>query len=187
MFKYFFDFFYDSLSFIFFAVAALLFQISGIIIWPAMNTAWVDHSKQSIGTETTYWILENSWALPLGLFLTSFGWWESFVDENRLTSTNFLWRVKINMIEEGSRYTSYLIISIWKIVLFFCMFLVLSTTVVRWIRIVLALNPLKIYSDCRDQYQRCTILCTYSLIIFLNLLRVQQAISCFLLMGPRYL
>ena len=96
-----------------------------------MNTAWVDHSKQSIGTETTYWILENSWALPLGLFLTSFGWWESFVDENILTSTNFLWRVKINMIEEGSRYTSYLIISIWKIVLFFCMFLLLSTTVVR--------------------------------------------------------
>ena len=69
-----------------------------------MNTAWVDHSKQSIGTETTYWILENSWALPLGLFLTSFGWWESFVDENSKNPlSRFLWKVKINMIEEGSR------------------------------------------------------------------------------------
>jgi hypothetical protein len=26
-------------------------------------------------------IAESPWALPVGLFLTSFGWWESFVEE----------------------------------------------------------------------------------------------------------
>ena len=79
----------------------------------------------------TSWVLEDSWALPVGLLLTSFGWWESFVDETLSSKRNFLWRVKINMIEEGSRYTTYLLISIWKIALFFGLFLLLSTTVVR--------------------------------------------------------
>ena len=116
-------------------VLALLLQICGIIIWPVMNMNWKEDSQLSPITSgiTTYWVLENSWGLPLGLFLTSFGYWESFVDENQFSNRNFLWRVKINMIEEGSRYTSYLFISIWKIVLFFCLFLLLSTTVVRWI------------------------------------------------------
>ncbi len=39
--------------------------------------------------------LEYVWALPVGLFLTSFGWWESFVDENSFSPgsnlTNILW------------------------------------------------------------------------------------------------
>jgi len=26
-------------------------------------------------------LTENAWALPVGLFLASFGWWESFVEE----------------------------------------------------------------------------------------------------------
>ena len=112
---------------------ALLLQICGIIIWPVMNMNWKEDSHLSpvTGGITTYWVLENSWGLPLGLFLTSFGYWESFVDENQFSNRNFLWRVKINMIEEGARYTSYLFISIWKMALFLCLFLLLSTTVVR--------------------------------------------------------
>ena len=98
-----------------------------------MNMNWKEDSHLSpvTGGITTYWVLENSWGLPLGLFLTSFGYWESFVDENQFSNRNFLWRVKINMIEEGARYTSYLFISIWKMALFLCLFLLLSTTVVR--------------------------------------------------------
>ena len=111
-------------------VFALLMQISGIIIWPVMNMNWIDESSQNANASNTYWILKNSWALPLGLFLTSFGWWESFVDKNIISKRNFLWRVKINMTEEGSRFTTYMFISVWKIALFFCLFLLLSTTTV---------------------------------------------------------
>ena len=119
--------------FLLITVLALLLQICGIIIWPVMNMNWKEDSQllPVIGGITTYWVLENSWGLPLGLFLASFGYWESFVDENQFSNRNFLWRVKINMIEEGSRYTSYLFISIWKMALFLCLFLLLSTTVVR--------------------------------------------------------
>ena len=117
--------------FLWITVLALLLQICGIIIWPVMNMSWKEDSSDITSTITTYWVLENSWGLPLGLFLTSFGYWESFVDENQFSNRNFLWRVKINMIEEGARYTSYLFISIWKMALFLCLFLLLSTTVVR--------------------------------------------------------
>lgn len=75
-------------------VLAVLFQLGGLIVWPVLNQNWDN------GT----WKLMDSWALPLGLFLTSFGWWESFVDESvENPLTKFLWRVKINMIEEGTR------------------------------------------------------------------------------------
>jgi hypothetical protein len=110
------------------SVFALLMQISGIIIWPVMNMNWINAHNTDIGN--TYWGLKNSWAFPLGFFLTSFAWWESFVDENIISQKNFLWRVKINMIEEGSRFTTYMFISVWKIALFFCLFLLLSTTTV---------------------------------------------------------
>ena len=117
-------------------VFALLIQISGIIIWPVMNMNWIDTSSQITNAGNTFWILKNSWALPLGLFLTSFGWWESFVDENIISQRNFLWRVKINMTEEGSRFTTYMFISLWKIALFFCLFLLLSTTVVSELNVL---------------------------------------------------
>ena len=121
----------DFFTFFLVTVIALLLQICGIIIWPVMNMTWKDDSQLPPSEITTYWVLENSWGLPLGLFLTSFGYWESFVDENQFSNRNFLWRVKINMIEEGARYTTYLFISIWKMALFLCLFLLLSTTVVR--------------------------------------------------------
>ena len=105
-------------------------QITGTIIWPVMNINWIDTSSHNNDIGNTYWTLKNSWALPLGIFLTSFGWWESFVDKNIISKRNFLWRVKINMTEEGSRFTTYMFISIWKIALFFCLFLLLSTTIV---------------------------------------------------------
>ena len=111
-------------------MVALLLQISGLIVWPVMNMSWKDDYELDANANKTFWVLENSWALPLGLFLTSFGWWESYVDENSISKRNFLWRVKINMIEEGARYTTYMFISIWKIALFFSLFLLLSTTVV---------------------------------------------------------
>ena len=62
-------------------------QISGIIIWPVMNMGWEDDSLAN--PEKSYWVLQSSWALPLGLFLTSFGWWESFVEEESILGKIF--------------------------------------------------------------------------------------------------
>ena len=109
-------------------ILSLIFQICGLIIWPVLNMSWeddfVDHP------ESSYWILENSWALSVGLFLVSFGYWESFVEED--TKLAFLWRVKINMIEEGTRFTSYLIISLWKMGVFLGLFCLLLPSLVSY-------------------------------------------------------
>ena len=119
---------------LFFTVFAFLLQISGIIMWPMKNIIWIYDSSQDLNSETIYSNLKDSLALPIGLVLTSFGWWESFVNEKILSKANFLWRVKINMIENGSRYTAYLIISTWKILLFFCLFILLSIETVRCLK-----------------------------------------------------
>lgn len=99
---------------------ALLIQVIGLVIWPVLNMNWGDDWE--IGD---FWNMQNSWALPLSLFLLSFGWWESFVDEHSKFFRG-LWRVKINMIEENTRYTTYMVITLWKIVLFFGLFLLFS-------------------------------------------------------------
>ena len=84
-------------------VLAALFQVGGLIVWPVMNISWTDDK-----TDPNVWYLEQAWALPIGLLLTSFGWWESFVDEHSYNPVSkYLWKVKINMIEEGSRQVKY--------------------------------------------------------------------------------
>ena len=104
-------------------VIAMLFQVCGLIVWPVMNNSWSDE----VGSYTLY----HSWALPVGLLLTSFGWWESYVDENSKNPVSrFLWKVKINMIEEGSRYTTYFLVSLWKLALFFSLFIIFTVTLV---------------------------------------------------------
>lgn len=96
---------------------SFVFQLTGLIVWPAFNSGWK-------GTPDD---LVQVWALPLGLFLTSFGWWESYVDEESISPiSRYLWGVKTVMIEETSRYITYLFVSLWKIVIFFAMFLALT-------------------------------------------------------------
>lgn len=102
---------------------ALLLQVGGLIIWPVLNLSWGDLA------DGDFWKVTNSWALPLGLFFASFGWWESFVDETSKFNLTFLWRVKINMIEEGTRFTTYLFICIWKVALFFSLFVAFTKLV----------------------------------------------------------
>jgi chitin synthase len=78
-------------------ILSALFQIAGLIVWPLLNS---DLKSTNVVNDVI-----NVWALPVGIFLTSFGWWESFVDENSWNPlSKYLWRVKINMIEEGTRY-----------------------------------------------------------------------------------
>ena len=46
---------------------ALVIQIMGLLVWPVATSNYID--KNFI------------WSFVLGLVLTSFGWWESYVDE----------------------------------------------------------------------------------------------------------
>ena len=84
-------------------ILAVVFQLVGLILWPVMNSSWTD--GVATGEEGYYWNLSKSWLLPISLLFTSFAWWESFVDEHSFNPVSkYLWRVKINMIEEGTRY-----------------------------------------------------------------------------------
>ena len=58
--------------------------------------------------------------MPLGLVLTSCGWWETFTEENSGTKLGQkLWKVKQRMIEHrGSRYATYSIVIPFKIAIF---------------------------------------------------------------------
>ena len=81
-------------------VLAVCFQIMGLILWPIMNSSWTENIME----EGYFWYFSQNWTFPLSLLLTSFGWWESFVDENSSNFlSKFLWKVKMNMIEEGTR------------------------------------------------------------------------------------
>ena len=82
-------------------VIAVLLQFVGLILWPVFNSTWHDELDVPTGH---FWYFTEGWTLPLSLFLTSFGWWETFVDEKSFNPVSkYLWRVKINMIEEGTR------------------------------------------------------------------------------------
>ena len=101
-------------------VIAIVFQIVGIIVWPAVNSSFSDTPDEVL----------NVWAFPIGLILTSFGWWESFVsEESKIPSTRYLWRVKTKMIEGQTRYVTYLFITLWKILLSFIYFIGFSVGV----------------------------------------------------------
>lgn len=93
-------------------LGALLLQVGGLVALPVLQAAF--GNTESLSNHLP-------WALPLGLFLCSFGWWESFVDEKSKGFLQHLWRLKINMIEGGTRYPTYLFVSLWKIILFFCL------------------------------------------------------------------
>ena len=63
-------------------VLAIIMQLTSMIIWPVVNRFTPNVCQIS----TQVWSrAENDidvvWSLPVGLFLTSFGWWECYVQE----------------------------------------------------------------------------------------------------------
>ena len=69
----------------------------------------------------------NIWALPLGSVLTSFGWWECYVEEDG--AFRKLWNIKTSMTDGGARGVTNIILSTWKI----CLFLLCMTLICPWI------------------------------------------------------
>ena len=100
------------------SIFAALVQVAGLIIWPVLNGGFDAESR-----------FENTWALPVGLTLTSIGWWESFVTENDKfigKVTKYLWKVRDDMFQKKTRYYIYFFVSLWKCFLFFCLFIAFS-------------------------------------------------------------
>ncbi|TRY63908.1 hypothetical protein TCAL_11841 [Tigriopus californicus] len=98
---------------------SFLLQASGLIAWPVANIEWAGKPME----------ISNSWALAVGILLTSFGWWESFVtQESSFIVAKFLWGIKTDMFELHTRFFTYLFTSVWKIFLFFILFIVFPVT-----------------------------------------------------------
>ena len=96
-----------------FSILAVLIQASALVVWPVMD---VQNQNEND--------IDHPWALPVGLLLTSFGWWECYVEEEGHLSK--LWNVKTLMTDGGARGFTYLFISIWKIAVFFGSILVIA-------------------------------------------------------------
>ena len=88
---------------------ALIAQISCLVTWIVVDSD-----------------IENIWALPVGLVLSSFGWWECFVEENG--PFNKLWNIKSSMTDGGARGITNVFLSIWKV----CLFLLCMTLICPW-------------------------------------------------------
>ncbi|XP_050461196.1 chitin synthase chs-2 isoform X5 [Cataglyphis hispanica] len=82
-------------------IAALAAQATSFVLWPLL-----ENSKHSL------------WLIPVALFLVSCGWWENYVStQSRIGLIRTLGRVKKEM--RLTRYFTYMLMSIWKIVAFF--------------------------------------------------------------------
>lgn len=73
---------------------SLACQATALFIWPILDKST---NKQV------------QWALPVGLLLTSLGWWESFVTEDAACKkfTSYLWRIKTSMSDLDTRFESF--------------------------------------------------------------------------------
>ncbi|CAB3373394.1 Hypothetical predicted protein [Cloeon dipterum] len=82
---------------------AIAAQITGLVVWPLVE----GEKKPGV------------WLIPASAFLTSVGWWENYVSQRSpLAFVKALGRVKERM--EKTRYFTYIFMSVWKGVTFFC-------------------------------------------------------------------
>ena len=102
---------------------ALMVQLSGCVMFPVLQVAGINNNV--LPTHP------YPWAIPVGLIMTSCGWWETFTEEDSYFPLGkALWNVKKRMIEHhGSRFIAYSIIIPFKIGAFLgCMVLFTYTT-----------------------------------------------------------
>ncbi|XP_059350344.1 chitin synthase chs-2-like isoform X1 [Daphnia carinata] len=92
-------------------IFAIMAQISGCFLWviPELNK--------------TNW--HHVWMLPASLILTSFGWWENYVDKHSpIGFVKYLGKIKEKM--KATRYFTYIFVSVWKVMVFFCSMLLIE-------------------------------------------------------------
>nr|XP_037268094.1 chitin synthase chs-2-like [Rhipicephalus microplus] len=80
---------------------SLLAQATGFVIWPWVVTG------------------PRTWTVPIAVFLTSFRWWENYVD--RRSPIGFVSRLaEMKDDLRKSRYFTYIFVSCWKILVILC-------------------------------------------------------------------
>lgn len=91
-------------------IAAIAAQVTGFVVWP---------------------LLENRpvlWVIPIAAFMTSCGWWENYVSpQSPFSFVRGLGKIKEEL--RVTRYFSYIFLSIWKVMIFFC-----SVLLIWWIQ-----------------------------------------------------
>lgn len=107
-------------------IVALGFQISGFFVWPL-----IEHRKNPDNTQI--------WLIPVAIFLTSFGWWENYVDkQSKFRPIKYLGRIKERMWR--SRYFIYIFISLWKCLVFFGLMILFMYTRLHDISVIFNVN-----------------------------------------------
>lgn len=104
-------------------LAAIAAQVTGLVIWP---------------------LLENRrelWVIPVACVMISCGWWENYVSaQSPLGIVRALGRIKEEM--HNTRYFCHMFLSIWKILLFFCV-----TLLIYWANGEEPSNLFSLYGD----------------------------------------
>lgn len=88
-------------------ILAILVQLTAFFMWPLAGTD------------------SKLWAIPVALFLMSIHYWENFINPlESIVILDGLKRIKNNM--DVMRYTYYKFVSLWKIICFFLMALLIT-------------------------------------------------------------
>ncbi|XP_076028581.1 hyaluronan synthase-like protein kkv [Oratosquilla oratoria] len=102
-------------------VIALAAQGTGFVLWPI-----VEYAKQKTSPNSNSIDPQDMWKIcliPLAVLLTSFGWWENYVDMNaRISFIKYLGGIK-DRLYRRHRYATYLFVGVWKILIFFSVML----------------------------------------------------------------
>ncbi|CAL4108316.1 unnamed protein product, partial [Meganyctiphanes norvegica] len=86
-------------------LVALAAQLTGFVVWPIVE--YKSGSKSG-----------NIWVIPIAIFLTSFGWWENYVDKHaKVSFIKYLGGIKERLWK--TRYFTYVFVSLWKCLVFF--------------------------------------------------------------------
>ncbi|KAK8746557.1 hypothetical protein OTU49_017078, partial [Cherax quadricarinatus] len=95
-------------------LVALACQVTGFVVWPI-----VEHGK-----DPNNWRI---WLIPPAIFLTSFGWWENYVDKHsKFSVIKYFGGIKERLWR--TRYFSYVFISLWKCLVFFTIMIISMST-----------------------------------------------------------
>lgn len=88
---------------------ALACQLTGFFVWPI-----IEYGKSNNGEGKNAYI----WGIPFAILLTSFGWWENYVDRHsKVSIIKYFGGIKERLWK--TRYFCYIFISLWKCLIFF--------------------------------------------------------------------
>ncbi|XP_047473988.1 chitin synthase chs-2-like isoform X2 [Penaeus chinensis] len=96
---------------------ALACQLTGFVVWPIVE----------YGKDPNSW---RVWLIPVAIFLTSFGWWENYVDRHsKFSLIKYYGGIKERLLK--TRYFCYMFVSVIKMLLFFGIMILSMSTRLR--------------------------------------------------------